>query len=185
MIMERLVTMPVGVVVERRATGNMWQEWSWSAAAVIPHAGGNDRWRVLREGGGRTVYHAGHQTLELHFRETEAYLQNLDRENPAVYVVLRPADGAPPDRAVEPFLVTVSPDEAQAYVEGDCILSPVPMPGFVVDWVARFVATHHQAVPFERRPRKASGSGAHEAGPSPGVRPLAGAAWRIPGRNHG
>lgn len=182
--MERIAVMPVGVVIERRRTGNGWQRWSWAPAAVIPRAEGDAGWRVLRQGGGHTLFHAGHRTIELHYRETASYLQSLAHERPAVWVALRPVAGAPPDHAFDPFLVTVSPDEAQAYNDGEGIVGSVPMPGFVAAWVSWFVAAHHRDAPFVRHPRKGSGTGAQGAPAAGAAHPLRRPGWRIPG-HHG
>lgn len=172
--------MRVGVVIERRPARSVWQEWSWYPAAVIPAVAGDDSCRPLRFGETGTFFHAGKRTIELHRDETADYKQNLSLEVPVVYVVLRPAEDASAECAVEAFHVTVSPDEAQAYTEGDEAVYPVAMPAFVGDWVARFVEAHHEDMPFERRKRKEGGAGANRTIAADTSPPIARPAWKVP-----
>jgi hypothetical protein len=56
--MERSLTMPLGVVVERREIVNRWQRHVWRAVAVIPGAPEAVSWRELRRGESWVRYHA-------------------------------------------------------------------------------------------------------------------------------
>lgn len=181
--MERSAAMRIGVVIERRPSGSIWQDWSWYPAAVIPATGDRKPHRTLRSGQGEAFFHGGERTIELHRGETDAYKQNLSLDTPVVYVALRPAADPGAECAVTAFHVTVSPDEAQAYVEGDDAVHPVAMPGFVGEWVARFVEAHHQDTPFERRKRKGGGAGAHGTVPEASAAPIVRPAWKVPSGN--
>ena len=174
--------MPIGVLVEGWPSSNAWQSWSWRALAAIPAIEGSvHQKRVLRRDNAGAVFHAGHRILELHHRETAFYLQNLSLDEPVIYVVLRPTEEALPDLAVEPFHVTVSPEEAQGYTEGDDILDTVPMPDFVFDWVGRFLdAFHDEGASAIQRRRKRKVMSASPQNDSPTVsHPV----WRIPERH--
>ena len=153
---ERMRAMTMGVVVERRDIDHAWQRHRWRPTSVIPGAGPIDDWRVLDRGEGWTQYHAATLELELHRKETEAYRVNLSNEPPLVYVGLRVEETDPdPAHEVEPFLVTVSPYEAQDYLDsGDDIVEGVPMPEGVIAWVQDFVTRHHVDEPFVKRKRK-------------------------------
>ncbi|MCB2102464.1 MAG: DUF3305 domain-containing protein [Rhodobacterales bacterium] len=144
--------MPVGVIVERRAIDNPWQDFSWRPVGVIPGAGqpAGDGWTVLESGDGWTRFHAATLPLELYARETEGYRVNLSNEPPHVYVVLRPDDEG--EAEVAPFLVTACPFEAEGYDQsGDEIVQGVPMPAEMIGWIRDFVDRHHRDIPFKKR----------------------------------
>jgi hypothetical protein len=144
----------MGVVIEKRATRNRWQPWSWLPVSVIPAAPPVSDWRLLREGPGWAQYHAATLPLELHRKETEGYRYNLSSEPPRIYVVLRPSEGGDGFPFV-PFLVTASPYEAEAYtLSGNEIVEGVAMPESVIALVQAFVDRHHVEQPFVKRSRK-------------------------------
>ena len=80
--------------------------------------------------------------------EAESYYHNLMAPNPCLYVILRDNEQGQP----EPFRVSASFDEANAYTEVDENAYPVAMPGELYNWVERFVLTHY--VPEQRKKRK-------------------------------
>lgn len=153
--MERSIVMPLGVVVERHALDSPWQKWSWKPVEVLPGAPPVDQWRELARGESWTRWHAATLQLELHHKETEAYRYNLSSRQPAIYVVLRQDEAAPPERAVRPFLVTASPYEAMSYANsGEEIIEGVPMPRALIAWVQAFTDRHPPDEPFRKRKRK-------------------------------
>lgn len=157
--MTRKESMPLGVVLERRAIDHPWEDHAWRPVAVIPGAPTVESWRRLGDGDGWVHYHAGTLDLELFPRETDGYRTNLGQPQPAVYVVLRTDEGDEEmgdGHEVAPVLVTVCPHEAEGYVEsGDEIVEAVPMPEEVAAWVQAFVDEHHVEVPFVKRKRDA------------------------------
>jgi hypothetical protein len=146
---ERRISMPLGVVVERRELDNRWQRFAWQPVAVIPGAPPVDEWRELARGERFVRWHAATLPLVLHRTDTEAYRANLSGKVPAVYVGLREQSGGAHEYA--PFLVTASPYEAAAY--GEAIVDAVPMPDGLIAWVQAFIDRHHVDQPFEKRRR--------------------------------
>ena len=100
--------MPLGVVLERRESGNQWVDYDWSVASVLPGAAEIDEWVELRKGDDWVQYHAGTLPLEIFRTETEGYKYNLTLEQPSVYIVLREAEEED-EQDIVPFLVTVCP----------------------------------------------------------------------------
>jgi len=144
-------TMPVGIVVRRAPGATKWARWAWKAVSVLPGADAAD-WRVLREEGESTLYHAATPELELHASETEAYLHGLNAKVPSVYVILRDGDSA--ERPLDVVLVTASPYEAQDYADsGEEIVEKIAMPPALLDWVRDFVESHHTEETFRKRRR--------------------------------
>jgi hypothetical protein len=180
--MERSISMPLGVVVERREIDNRWQRWAWKAVAVIPGAPPVEAWRELVRGDRFVRWHAATLPLELHRAETEAYRYNLSGKVPAIYVVLRKiaASERTANNDVGPFLVTASPYEAEGYLEGDDVVETAPMPEGLIAWVRAFVERHHVDEPFVKRKRKrvggkegggdGAGNGRADGFPAPNLR---------------
>jgi hypothetical protein len=147
-------SLPVGVVVERRDSASPWQDYDWSAVAVVPGAPPVDIWRILRHGPGWAHFHAATLDLELFRKETEGYKTNLSGSRPAVYVVLRRGEEAGKPEVV-PFKVTACPYEAQDYLDsGDDLVEAVAMPEPVIAFVKDFIDRHHVDEPFVKRERK-------------------------------
>jgi hypothetical protein len=152
----------VGIVLERHDSTHPWQDHVWSTQAVMPGGGPAGGWRVLDTGPRWTRYYAGCLDLQLFRRETEGYRQNLSRDPPVLYVVLRPGEGEGEGRGedgggheVEPFLITACPFEAQDYMDsGEETVENVPMPAEMVAWIQAFVECHHVDEPFIKRKQK-------------------------------
>ena len=152
---ERMVSMPLGVVVERREIDNPWQDHEWRPVAVIPGAPPTDEWKDLARDERSVRYLAATVPLELHRKETEAYLVNFSNDLPLVYVLLTSDDEAGASHEIKPAQVTASPYEAQDYLDaGEDIVEGVAMPDGVIAWVQAFIDRHHVDEPFKKRKRK-------------------------------
>lgn len=150
---ERMISMPIGVIVRRTRGVTRWAKWSWRAVAVLPGAGPAD-WREIRRDGDAVEFHAGTLDIELWRTDTEAYLVALSNEPPSVYVVLRPNEDSEAGNDMELVAVTASPYEAQDYCDtGEEIVEPVPMPAGLAAWIRAFVDRHHVDVEFVKRRR--------------------------------
>jgi len=87
--------------------------------------------------------------IRLYADECESYYYNLVSNEPRCFVVAhRDDDGCPP----EPFLATLSYDEAAAYQEGEDDVYAVPIPPELYPWLERFVLANY--VPEKRTKRK-------------------------------
>lgn len=150
---EKIETLSVGIVLERRDSSHPWLDHVWLPVAVLPGVVAADpagEWKKLKEGDGWEQYLAGTLRIEIHRTDTEAYLDCLSADQPCVYVVLQEDPEGPHE--VRPFLATVSTYEAQDYADaGDNIVEGVAMPDAVTAWLRAFVATHHVEAPFRKR----------------------------------
>ncbi len=159
---DRYAAMPLGVVIRRSPGVTRWAAWVWKAVGVLPGAPAAS-WRLMREEGEVTEFHAATCQLELHGAETEAYRHGLLSKLPSIYVVLRESDLS--EQPLEVVLVTASPYEAQDYADsGEEIVEKVAMPPGLVDWVRGFVETHHQEEAFKKRRRDRADIGKIEDG---------------------
>lgn len=169
----RYERLPVGVIVERRKAGNPWDDFIWRAVAIVPGAAPQPPWSVVREEPGAIRYFAGTFELELHPRETALYRENLLGRAPAAYVVLMPDPAADPHGLMIRH-VTLSPGDAEAYMDAESTVEAVPMPDVVRAWLEDYVAAFHVEQEFRKRKRKphdprkgfGRGSGSNDYGPS-------------------
>ena len=152
--LEREITLPVGVVVERRAIDHPWAEWSWKPVAVLADPPAFEPWQVLTIEDSVTRYLAATVQMSLHRRLVEAYRMNLAGDAPKLWAVLQEADEADTIGPYEVHLVTASPYEAQDYLDsGDEIVEALPMPKEILDVVLDFVKAHPLEEVFKKRKR--------------------------------
>lgn len=154
----------VAVMMERSAvTNNPWIDHQWSAVAVTVDsrrpAPAARRQQVHRENGLLRELHRGFE-ITLHCDECESYYHNLISEQPRCYVIaIHDESGVP-----LPRLVTLSFDEAHAYMEGEGELFAVEVAPELYRWTEAFVLANY--VPEKRRKRKRTnwtGEGGGEA----------------------
>ena len=73
-----LLSMTVGVVVERSKAASPWLDYLWRPAYVLPGVPSAEPWTALGPAGGdTTAYFAGTATIALYRTETGNYLDNL------------------------------------------------------------------------------------------------------------
>jgi hypothetical protein len=150
--MERRLSIPVGVIVERRAIDTGWQSHVWRPAGVLVGETGLTTGSLLRDDGCTASYFAGDARLELHPTNIDSYRDNLEQVAPRIYVVLaETADDATP--AV--LLVTAAPDEASSYFDGEGrMVDGVPIGSELAGLIAAYVAEcARPAAPDKRRYR--------------------------------
>jgi hypothetical protein len=153
-----LISIPVGVVVERRKATSPWLDFVWRPSAVLPGVPVAEPWTALGPVGDITSFFAGTATVELYRTETANYIDNLSWPAPLLWVVLRPTDRQPPYEVVA---VTADPAEGEAFTEaGNDVVDAVPMPAAIRDALEAFIAEHHVERPFFKRQRDGGGRAA-------------------------
>ena len=146
-----LLSIPVGVVVERSKSASQWADYYWRPAGVLVGAPDTPPWTKLSDDGERATFYAGATEIELYRTETTNYRDNLRLETPLLWVILRPVEADPP---YELATVTADPAEGEAMTEaGANLVDTVAMPQPVQDAVAAFVAEHHVEEVFVKRKR--------------------------------
>lgn len=147
-----LMSLPVGVVIERRKADSPWIDFVWRAVGVLPDEPAMAPWTVLREQDEVVLYYAGSASIDLYRSETERYRDNLTSGSPGVWVVMSPCEGASPYAIT---VVTVDPAEGEAFTEaGANLVEPVPMPDVIRETIEQFVAEHHVEREFVKRKRR-------------------------------
>lgn len=148
---EPLVTIPVGVVIERRRSSSPWVDFIWRPIAVLPGVPDAAPWTALDGDADRTNFYGGAAAIALHRSGTSGYRDNLASGAALLWVVLRPTGLEPP---YEIAAVTADPGEGEAFTESATnLVETVPMPEPVHAALADFVARHHVERPFVKRER--------------------------------
>jgi hypothetical protein len=145
----RVASMPIAVIMQRRAINHRWADEAWAAVAVMPDRGGLAPMQPLTEGGGRESYLVSGIELQLYPDENEGYFENWIAPESKVFVMWRMLDG----RAM-PIRASVSYAEGTRMFDSGESADGVIMPPEIHSWLADYLREHYQ-------PREAGGEARH------------------------
>jgi len=141
----------VVVIMQRSALDNPWVDYRWEAVGVAVDSeweAGDRSPRLAHDSGDQLqALHHGFR-IQLQVDECESYYHNLVSPQPRCYVVATPDEQGDP----VPRIVSLSFDEAHAYLEGEEEVFVVDMPPELYRWTEAFVLDHY--VPSRRTKRK-------------------------------
>ena len=150
---KRELSIPVGVVLEKRKSTHPWGDWILRPVSVLPGAGPVDDWVSLHRHEDVEHFHIATLPLTLHRKETEAFKINIESESPHLYVVMREDDESD-ERPISVHVVTASPYDAQDYMDtSEDLIEKVPMPDSILEWIKAFINEHHVEETFKKRRR--------------------------------
>lgn len=142
----------VDIVMERIPLQSRWASEQWQPATVDPVAPGRGTPAApecVEDGPARTRWRFAGREIELHPTEAEGYFLNVSLDAPVVFVMWRAReDGSQP--AAEPFIATVSYNEAGRFMDGGERVDPVPMHPALREWIAAYVAVHYKPEPKKK-----------------------------------
>jgi hypothetical protein len=145
-------TMPIGVVIERRKAHSPWQDYVWSAHAVLPEVPDVAKGTSLGKADDSDLFYAGSLDLEAHTFETPQYRDNFMSGKPQLWVVIRPRSD---DLVPELVQVTCDPAEGEGYSQpGWDTVNIVPMPEVIQAALMHFIEEHHVEREVYKRKRK-------------------------------
>jgi Protein of unknown function (DUF3305) len=146
-----LISIPIGVVIERRKAKSPWMDLVWRPVAVLPGVPDAAPWTELDGDAERMNFYGGAAEIELYRSDASGYHDNLATGEALLWVVLRPTGLEPPYEIVA---VTAEPSEGEASAESMTdLVESVPMPEPVRAVIAEFVAEHHVEHQFVKRKR--------------------------------
>lgn len=143
---------PVTVIMEKQpARSSQWVDHIWVAIGVIVSNSEEraDKSRVADIGDDVQLKMFSGYQVRLHVDECDSYYHNLMSPTPQCFVIVREDEYN--DEAI-PFIVSLSFDEAHAYLEGDDAVFSVDIPPELYRWMEAFVIKHY--CPEERKKRK-------------------------------
>lgn len=154
---------PVSVILERRSATSRWADYVWTATGITvgSHAGTRSA-ELVREDQGRAYFLIGGLSVTLYVDECESYYFNLVSDSPRAFVV---AHSTGIDSQPQPFRVSMSFDEAHAYLEGEDEIFAVDVPPELYRWTEAFVIANY--FPEKRTKRKLRDWTADDSGAQP------------------
>jgi len=145
----------VSVIMESRPSKSQWIDETWNGIGIVAQTGTEKGdIKVITRGATKQVIYGGLK-INLHLDECESYYHNLMSPKPGCFIVAREEDeeGEETDIPI-PFMVTMSFDEAHAYLEGDDTVYAVPIPPELYRWVEAYVVENYSAEKRKKRKRK-------------------------------
>ena len=145
---------PVAVIMQQRPSNvSAWSDYQWQAVGITVTQHDSDdspEPLLVYEQGDVRQYLYRFFNVSLHLDECESYYHNLMSPKPSCYVVTRQDES----RVPVPFLVSMSFDEAHAYLESDEEVYDVEIPPELYRWLEAFVLAHYVAVKRKKRKRQ-------------------------------
>jgi hypothetical protein len=142
----KMASMPIAVIMQRRAVEHRWADESWAAVGVVLDRGELPRLQVLSSSPERDYYLVSGLELELWTDENDGYYENCMAPESKVFVLWRMEEGrAMPVRA------------SLSYVEGTRMFDSgeqadgVTMPAEIYAWLAGYLREHYQPKPRRGR----------------------------------
>jgi hypothetical protein len=146
---------PVGVIMQRSpARNNTWVDYIWEAVGISVgdrRPGDHSNPLLIHEENNVCRYLYQGFVVTQYLDECESYYHNLMSPNPSCYVIARTGDN---DETPVPFLVSMSFDEAHAYLEGEAEIFSVPMPAELYRWSEAYVIANYVATQRKKRKRQ-------------------------------
>ncbi len=146
-------SMRVAVLMERQPSTHPWADYRYDAIGVVARGSDDEKGvtRVFQDGDIEHYLVTG-LGLRLHVDECESYYHNLMSPEPGCFIVAEQPDD---DHTLPtPYLVSLSFDEAHAYLEGDELVYSVPIPPELYKWAEAYVLTHYVATRKTKRKLK-------------------------------
>ncbi|MEH6434819.1 DUF3305 domain-containing protein [Massilia sp. DD77] len=140
----KMGSLPVAIIMQRRAVRHQWADDAWAAVGVVPDRGNLPRLQVLSESPDRDYYLVSGLELELFTDENDGYYENCMAPESKVFVLWRMEEG----KAI-PVRASVSYMEGTRMFDSGESADGVAMPAEVYAWLADYLRKH-----YTPRPRK-------------------------------
>ena len=143
----------ISVIMEKRPSNHAWVNFTYQAVGVVTGEYPQEREvKKIYEQGGLERYLFSGLSLQLYVDECESYYHNLMSPQPGCYIVASEPETL--DEMPEPYLVSLSFDEAHAYLEGDEQVYAVEIPADLYRWTEAFILMHYVATKKTKRKLK-------------------------------
>lgn len=141
-----MASMPIAVIMQRRAIQHRWMNEVWAAVGVVPDGGGLPRIQPLNHTEEHEHYLVSGLQLELYPDENEGYFENWIAPEPKVFVMWRMENA----RAM-PVIASVSYAEGTRMFDSGESADGVPMSGDIHQWLAEYLNANYQPRPRRGR----------------------------------
>lgn len=130
---------PVAVVLEKHPPITQWTDASWRATGLVVNHDQDKGLQLIQKQGEVEQFIYKGLVIQLFADECESYYHNLKSPKPSCYVIADLADDGTP----QPFITTLSFDEAHAYFEGNEEVYEMPIPAELYVWVEQFIIENY------------------------------------------
>ena len=139
--------------MEKRPSDHAWIDFSYQAVGVVASEQLQDDQvkKIYQQNGVERYLFSGLQ-VQLYVDECESYYHNLMSPHPGCYIVASEPETL--DEMPVPYIVSLSFDEAHAYLEGDGQVYAVEIPAELYRWTEAFILTHYVATKKTKRKLK-------------------------------
>ncbi|TDJ25877.1 MAG: DUF3305 domain-containing protein [Gammaproteobacteria bacterium] len=145
--------LPISVIMEKRPSDHAWVNFTYQAIGVVVDAQQQgSQVKKIHEQDGVEQYLFPGLSVRLHVDECESYYHNLMSPKPGCYIIASEPETL--DEMPEPYLVSLSFDEAHAYLEGDAEVYAVEIPAELYRWTEAFILMHYVATRKSKRKLK-------------------------------
>jgi len=146
-------SLAIAVVMEKTPSSHAWADFGYDALGVVVQDDSAQASisRIYQDGDTEHFLVSG-LNLRLHLDECESYYHNLMSPEPGCFIVASQPEEA--DEMPVPYLVSLSFDEAHAYLEGDEQIYSVEIPAQLYQWAEAYVLTHYVAIKKTKRKLK-------------------------------
>ena len=143
----------ISVIMEKRPSDHAWVNFTYQAVGVVTgeHPQECEVKKIYEQDGLERYLFSG-LSLQLYVDECESYYHNLMSPQPGCYIVASEPETL--DEMPEPYLVSLSFDEAHAYLEGDEQVYAVEIPADLYRWTEAFILMHYVATKKTKRKLK-------------------------------
>lgn len=139
----RIASLPIIILMQKRAPVHRWAGASWSVAGVVPdpqqEAGPGIRIEPLIRTAAQELYRVRGLELDLYPDENDGYFENWAAPAPKVFVRWRMQGGLP-----MPVLASVSYGEGTRMFDSGDPADGAPMPPEIHAWLAHYLRDHYQ-----------------------------------------
>jgi len=144
---------PVTVIMQKQPVrSTQWVDYQWAAIGVTVSNTENVQGTpdiAATEDDVQLKIFPDHQ-VTLHVDECDSYYHNLMSTTPHCFIVVRQDEDDEP----EPFIVSLSFDEAHAYLEGGDEVFSVDIPPEIYQWTETFVLENYCPQQLKKRKRR-------------------------------
>jgi len=134
--------LPVSIIMEVRPSVSQWADEYWQAVGVTVGRSDDDNAQsprlIFEQGQTRRYLYSGFY-LKLYVDQCESYYHNMISPEPRCYIITEVDEASVP----RPLLVSMSFDEAHAYLEGDDEIFAVDIPPEVYVWTEAYVFANY------------------------------------------
>lgn len=141
-----MASMPIAVLMQRRAPSHRWADDAWAAVGVVPDRGSLPPLHVLSESRERDYYLVSGLELELYTDENDGYYENAVAPESKIFVLWRMQGG----RAI-PVRASVSYVEGTRMFDSGESADGVAMPAEIHAWLSAYLNEHYRPRPRRGR----------------------------------